>query len=324
MKRFLTVSAACILLLAAFFLCLAADQGPQQQYIREYAALARSEMARTGVPASITLAQGLLESNAGRSALASKSNNHFGIKCHNDWKGKKTYADDDAKHECFRVYRNAEASFKDHSDFLRFQDRYKGLFELDPTDYRGWAKGLKKAGYATDPRYAEKLIKIIEDYDLSAYDRTDEGVEIAVPETPKEVESPVKVSAGQGGFQESVTVSLSRPVYRQNGVNFVYALAGETYESIALSYNLFKKEILAFNDLAADRPLKPGEMVYIQRKKAQAAKGVDKYVAGPDGETMRDIAQRFGVREKSLRKMGGFAAGFEPSEGDTILLRKKK
>ena len=145
-----------------------------------------------------------------------------------------------------------------------------------------------------------------------------------MPETPKEVESPVKVSAGQGGFQESVTVSLSRPVYRQNGVNFVYALAGETYESIALSYNLFKKEILAFNDLAADRPLKPGEMVYIQRKKAQAAKGVDKYVAGPDGETMRDIAQRFGVREKSLRKMGGFAAGFEPSEGDTILLRKKK
>ena len=164
MKRFLTVSAACILLLAAFFLCLAADQGPQQQYIREYAALARSEMARTGVPASITLAQGLLESNAGRSALASKSNNHFGIKCHNDWKGKKTYADDDAKHECFRVYRNAEASFRDHSDFLRYQDRYKGLFELDPTDYRGWAKGLKKAGYATDPRYAEKLIKIIEDY----------------------------------------------------------------------------------------------------------------------------------------------------------------
>lgn len=312
------------LILLAAFLCVAADQTPQQNYIQKYSALAREEMARTGVPASITLAQGLLESNSGQSALASKSNNHFGIKCHNDWKGKKTYADDDAKNECFRVYKTVEESFRDHSDFLRYQDRYKSLFNLEPTDYKGWAKGLKKAGYATDSQYASKLIRIIEDYKLSAFDASQDGVAIEVPETPQQAEAPEEIrkqQAPDGNYRESISISLSRPVYRQNGVEFVYALEGESYAAIAQSHNLFLKEILSFNDLVAEQPLHAGEVVYIQRKKPQAAKGVDKYVVSAAGETMRDIAQRFGVREKAIRKLSGFTSG-EPTEGDTVLLRK--
>lgn len=141
----------------------------QQQYIAKYSVVAVNEMYRSGVPASITLAQGLLESNAGLSILSTQGNNHFGIKCH-DWTGKKMYHDDDAKGECFRVYDSAMDSFKDHSDFLRYRDRYKFLFDNETTDYKAWAQGLKKAGYATDPAYPSKLIKLIEDFKLYRYD----------------------------------------------------------------------------------------------------------------------------------------------------------
>lgn len=313
-----------LVILAVLLFASAADKTPQQNYIDTYSTLARAEMQRTGVPASITLAQGLLESNSGQSALAVKANNHFGVKCHN-WKGATTFADDDAKNECFRAYKTPEESFRDHSDFLRYQDRYKSLFNLEATDYKAWAKGLKQAGYATDPQYANKLIRIIEDYGLYAYDTLEGGETIEVPETPEEVETPQKVRSEKpsGNYQESVSIGFQRPVYRQNGVEFIYALEGETYSNIASSHNLFLKEILAFNDLAADAPLRNGDMVYLQRKKSQAAKGVDKYVVGSEGETMRDIAQRFGVREKSLRKLSGLSSG-QPSEGDVILLRRQK
>ena len=145
-------------------------QSVQQQYIEKYAPVAVAEMQRSGVPASITLAQGLLESGSGRSTLATKGNNHFGIKCHSKWTGDTIHADDDRKNECFRKYKSADESFRDHSDFLRYSDRYKFLFELERTDYKGWAYGLKQAGYATDPTYASKLIKYVEDYNLSRYD----------------------------------------------------------------------------------------------------------------------------------------------------------
>ena len=147
------------------------DKSPQVRYVESFATLAVEEMYRSGVPASITLAQGLLESRYGLSDLAVKGNNHFGIKCHNTWDGKKMYHDDDRKGECFRVYGSPEESFRDHSDFLRYRDRYKFLFDLEPTDYKGWAHGLKKAGYATDPAYPQKLIKLIEDYSLHEYDK---------------------------------------------------------------------------------------------------------------------------------------------------------
>ena len=149
---------------------MVADVSPQQKYIERYSGIAVDEMYRSGIPASITLAQGLLESRYGLSELAAKGNNHFGIKCHNDWKGKSMKVDDDRKGECFRVYGSALQSFQDHSDFLRYRDRYKSLFELDITDYKGWAYGLSKAGYATDPAYPQKLIRLIEEYGLQRFD----------------------------------------------------------------------------------------------------------------------------------------------------------
>ena len=178
-----------ILLLAALPVLVAA-QTPQLDYIAKYSALAVSEMQRTGVPASITLAQGLLESGAGLSPLAVHANNHFGMKCHNDWDGETFYKDDDASQECFRAYRTAEESFVAHSDFLRNRSRYASLFELEPTDYKGWAQGLKKAGYATDPAYATKLIKQIEDYQLDRYDHPEEAIAVGGPAKPEAKPAP--------------------------------------------------------------------------------------------------------------------------------------
>lgn len=313
MKKILAI------LLAAVCLAATADSA-QEKYVRRYSEIAIAEMQRTGVPASITLAQGLIESGAGLSTLATKGNNHFGIKCHNDWTGKRMYHDDDAKGECFRVYRSAEDSFRDHSDFLRYYDRYKGLFELDPKDYRGWAKGLKKAGYATDPSYASKLIKTIEDYQLYLYD---DGVVISeLPEAPLEVEKASEVRKVKA--VEEYSFSTERPVYEKNGVQFVYAEEGESYSSIAAEYHLFLREILSFNDLKTEETLVPGTVVYLKAKKRQAAKGLDKYIAGEEQQTLRDICQRFAVKLSSIKKLNGLKDDYQPAEGDTILLRKVK
>lgn len=303
-------------------LSLGAAKNPKLDYIDKYSDLAIKEMKRTGVPASITLAQGILESNSGQSVLASKGNNHFGIKCHNDWSGKSMKMDDNAPHECFRVYPSAEASFRDHSDFLRSRDRYKSLFELKQTDYKGWARGLKKAGYATDPGYADKLITLIEDYELYRFDK---GVKVSV-KTPLEVETP-KVIATEPRpgmkFQESMSFSTERKVYSQNGVPFVYAEEGETYSSIAADNGLFLKELLKFNDYDKEVPLEAGTMVYLSRKKAQGPAGVSKYVVEKDGETLRDIAQRFGIRYAALQKLNIILYGKTLEEGDTVVLRKR-
>lgn len=403
MKRtaLLTVAALAAMLL------LISGGNPIETYIEKWAPVAVEEMYRSGVPASITLAQGILESRYGLSELASKGNNHFGIKCHKDWKGRTMAYDDDAKGECFRVYDSAQESFRDHSDFLRYRDRYKFLFEFDTKDYKSWAYGLKKAGYATDPNYPAKLIKYIEDYGLSRYDsmtlddfesedlnsgdgkslnikdskggskasgesvsrKGDSGLqhqkkpkmsrkerrqakaaekaaekaakkaesedagseaggkaavskdeEPHIPDSPLSLEAPKKVDKST---LEEFRFSLSREVYSRNGVPFVLSVEGETYESIAMSYNLFLKEILRFNDLKAPEKLLPGTVVYIQAKKNQCRKGLDKYIVGEDEESLRDICQRFGVKMSSIVKMNGFDAGYVPGEGDTILLRGK-
>ena len=297
-------------------LCMAAADGPYRTYIETYSPTAISEMQRSGVPASITLAQGLVESAAGQSTLAVKANNHFGIKCHSDWKGKKIYKDDDKAGECFRVYPNAEASFRDHSDFLRFQDRYKSLFELEPTDYRSWAKGLKKAGYATDPRYADKLIKVIEDYQLYRFD-----VAESVPDAPLEIEKPVELTVHK--VSELYRFQLSRDIYEVNGVPCVYAVAGDTFQTLADSYGLFKGELLRFNDLRSEIELNPGDVVYLKSKKGRGAKGLEKYIASGNGETLRDISQRFGIKLSALRRFNKLAADSVPLEGDTIVLRRR-
>lgn len=323
------------------FLChVSVAQSPQHAYINKYSALAVQEMYRSGVPASITLAQGMLESGNGLSELALKGNNHFGIKCHNNWNGARIYHDDDAKGECFRKYSNPEFSYRDHSDFLRYRDRYKFLFDLDITDYRGWAHGLKKAGYATDPSYPSKLIKLIETYQLYEYDskpadyghvaakvdktahknekKHSEPLKRALPESPNQIEQPKKVTDRQ---RESFHFTVSRELYSQNGVPFVYSVEGETYKSIAQTYGLFHKEILKFNDLKEDEPLRPGTVVYLQAKKKKAAKGVDMHFIDSD-ETLRDIAQRYAVRLSAIYKINGFPPAYVARSGDCIRLRK--
>ena len=326
-----------LLLLLALFPASVAQQSilPQVRYVEKYAAIAVNEMYRSGVPASITLAQGIIESASGQSVLAVKGNNHFGIKCHKNWTGATMRADDDRKNECFRVYDNAEASFRDHSDFLRYRDRYKFLFDLPTTDYKGWSYGLKQAGYATDPSYAAKLIKCIEDYDLTRYDnmtveevlmRTGSTAQVpeevapeeTIPESPNNLEAATLVP---GAVMEEYRFSLSRQLYSRNGVPFLYAVEGETYRSIAKDYHLFLGEILRFNDLKEDERLMPGTIVYLQSKKKKAAPGLDKYIVGSDTETLRGISQRFAIKQKALLKLNNLSAGASLQEGDELLLR---
>ena len=326
------------LLAFALILGLAAaaqqDAGsPQQHYISRYASIAVNEMYRSGVPASITLAQGIIESASGRSTLAVEGNNHFGIKCHSSWKGKTMRADDDRKNECFRVYGSPEESFRDHSDFLRYQDRYKFLFELKTTDYKGWAHGLKKAGYATDPSYAAKLIQCVEDYGLSRYDRmtvddalAEGGAEAVVPVEKDDAlgipDSPLKIEAGEiFTGSEKYSFSLSRTMYSKNGVPFVYAIEGETYASLAKKYHLLQREILKFNDQPKGAQLQAGEIVYLEPKKSKTVRGLDKYIVGGDDETLHGICQRFAVTEKAVRKLNGLPATYQPREGDELVLR---
>ena len=341
---------------------------PQEKYIRRYAPLAVEEMYRSGVPASITLSQGLLESGNGLSELAVKGNNHFGIKCHNNWKGGKMYHDDDRRGECFRKYDSPEESFRDHSDFLRYRDRYKFLFDLKVTDYQGWAYGLKKAGYATDPSYPSKLIRLIEAYSLHEYDklpadywktkekeivkesdpvkvdnRTDrhlykgkskkkakqqprqqvvEDTPVAIPEPPTRIEAVKMIEDSKRG---EFSFPLSRQMYSLNGVPFVYSLPGETYSSIAKAFNLFPKEILRLNDLdpsmALDAELMPGTLIYVQPKKNEAAKGLEKHVI-ENGDTFRGLSQRYGVKLKKLLQINGMTSEDVLREGDIIKLRK--
>lgn len=289
-----------------------------QKYVEKYADIAVKEMKRTGVPASITLAQGLLESRAGLSPLAADGNNHFGIKCHNDWDGKKMYHDDDANNECFRVYKSAEESFKNHSDFLRGRDRYKSLFELPQDDYKAWAHGLKEAGYATDPRYAHKLIKLIEDYELYEYDK---DVKVTL-KTPRQEETPVLIPQQErsSNYKETIALSLKRELYSQNGVPCIYALEGESYSSIAASQGLFLRELLRYNDLKEDMPLEKGTIVYLARKKQEGPVG--QYVVDTEGETLYRIAQRFGIRYATLQQLNVLLLGKTLEPGDTVRLRK--
>lgn len=344
-RRFLLMAAAVLAMAAA-----RPEPTPQENYIARFSAMAVSEMYRTGVPASITLAQGLLESRYGESPLAKKGNNHFGIKCSN-WKGKTMKHDDDERNECFRVYDSAEESYRDHSDFLRYRDRYKFLFENEVTDYRSWAYGLKKAGYATDPEYPAKLIRLIEDYRLHDFDtmsvaETDSAVAEERPEADDRKKKPSRVNRKKAGKDaetvskeipesplhleetrsytprkgESFRFPLARQVYSRNGVPFLYALEGETVASIAEAHDLFVREVLKFNDMDAEEKLNPGTVVYLQPKKARTVEGLDKYIVDHDGESLRDISQRFAVRLESLEKLNGIDRRTGLREGDVILL----
>ena len=319
MRRFVTVVMAAALCLVAW------AQRPQEQYIEKYSEIAVEEMLRSGVPASITLAQGILESGAGLSKLAKEGNNHFGIKCHKGWTGPSMYVDDDQRNECFRVYDSAEDSFRDHSDFLRYRDRYKFLFDLERTDYKGWAYGLKQAGYATDPKYPAKLIQYIEEYKLDRFDQVSEQQAAELPAAPHSLEAPVALTVSASGKEipvaERMHFPLSRQLYSQNGVPFIYVQEGETWQSIARYYHLFGWEILRYNDADVSTLLAPGDIVYLEPKKKKAPRGLDQYIVAEDGESFHAICQRFAVREKSILKLNGLKEAPELREGDQIKLR---
>ena len=315
MKRILTLVAMLVLLAGT----AAAQKQTRAAYIARYADIAVREMKATGIPASITLAQGCLESGDGNSTLATQANNHFGIKCHG-WKGKTVQHTDDAPDECFRSYDSAEASFRDHSDFLRYRDRYATLFNLEPTDYKGWAYGLQKAGYATAQTYAASLIRIIEDYELYRYDQLDESAREALPPTPSEAEFSIKLKQLPGHVYQ---IPLNRELRTTNGVTYIVALEGDTYAQLAREYNLFKRELLRFNDLKREAPIHAGERVYINAKKNESAPHLDKHVVEA-GETLRDLSQRYAVKLKKLYRYNAMDPGTEPEPGTILNLRKPR
>ncbi|HEY0978187.1 MAG TPA: glucosaminidase domain-containing protein [Flavobacteriales bacterium] len=294
-----------------------------EEYIALWKPVALEKMKQHGIPASITLAQGLLESGNGNSELAREGNNHFGIKCTPDWTGGKVYHDDDKKDDCFRKYKNAEQSFEDHSNFLR-RKRYAGLFELKITDYRGWAKGLKAAGYATDPKYPEKLINLIEKYELN---RLDEGKEWAYNKSASEPKEPAKSSGRKGRAKEdasnTVTIGAGRAVDKFEGrIKYVVAKKGDTVRKIAEDIEQMPGLVAGWNDLSKDSPLSEGQRVYIQPKRNKS-KSAEVHRAEA-GETLWGVSQRYGVKLKKLAQYNQLPEDARLQAGQQVWLRKPR
>lgn len=262
--------------------CLAATD-VFEQYISEYADMAVDQQVRYGIPASVTLAQGLLESAAGRSTLAREGNNHFGIKCHNDWEGETMLRSDDAPDECFRVYPDASQSFEDHSKFLS-RKRYSSLFGLEMTDYAGWAAGLKSCGYATDPHYADRLVAIIERYALYRFDGSSDS------------------HAAEMSEFIFATLRDSHPVRKSRGLYYVIANPGDTYASLAREFNVDTARLADYNDAAPDAAVRPWEEVYLQPKRDEAPEAPARVTIGED-ESLHSIAQRFAIKAEALHRL---------------------
>lgn len=290
MKRYL-------ISLLTIFVCLvlqAQTRNKQyESYIKQYRDLAVEEMKKYRIPASITLAQGLLESGAGQSTLARKSNNHFGIKCGSDWRGKTVSHDDDARGECFRAYKHPKQSYEDHSKFLANRPRYASLFKLDITDYKGWARGLKKAGYATNPRYAEQLIGIIELYDLHKYDR-------------------------KGGLKWMKENPNPHQTYIANGLVYIVVRAGDSWKSISKELDISQKKLRKYNDLYKGYALQVGDILYLEKKNRKAGKEHIVHVLRA-GESMYSISQKYGIRLKNLYKLNKMDEDDPSPEVGTIL-----
>ncbi|MDR2805505.1 MAG: glucosaminidase domain-containing protein [Dysgonamonadaceae bacterium] len=264
------------------------------EYVRIYKDLAVRQMTKHHIPASITLAQGLLESGAGKGDLVLKANNHFGIKCHSDWTGKRVYRADDGPNDCFRSYKKAEDSYEDHALFLQ-RTRYAALFQLDMTDYRAWAKGLQQCGYATDKAYANKLIKLIEDYELYRYDLH--------RQQDKPVETP-----------------LRRSIYRDHGLLYLLTEANDSYARIAEDIGFKVKRIAQYNEAPEDFPLRPGDIVYLEKKLKKAEKPYYEHIVKV-GESMHSISQQYGMQVKRLYKLNKRPFDYVPEEGDMLRLR---
>ena len=287
LKLFLIIIISCLTLQAQ------TRNKQYEDYIKKYRELAVEEMKKYHIPASITLAQGLLESGAGQSTLARKSNNHFGIKCGSDWRGKTVSHDDDARGECFRAYKHPKESYEDHSKFLAGRSRYASLFKLKITDYKGWARGLKKAGYATNPRYADQLIGIIELYELHKYDEKNYLKWIKKNPNPHQT-------------------------YIANDLLYIVVRAGDSWKSISKEFDISQKKLRKYNDLYKGYALQVGDILYLEKKNRKADKEHIVHVLRA-GESMYSISQKYGIRLKNLYKMNKMDADDPAPEVGTIL-----
>lgn len=276
-----------------------------QQYVNQYKDVAIEQMKRWKIPASITLAQGLLESGAGQSELTRRANNHFGIKCHG-WTGRTVYKDDDEQGECFRAYDSAYESYEDHSRFLSGSQRYKSLFRLNTTDYKGWARGLKAAGYATNPQYADKLIEIIQLYRLHEYDHA----------------SRYDKFMSQRARDNYDTHQQLHPILLFNKNYYVYARPGDTFLSIGREIGISYRKLARYNERDRNDALQSGEVVWLKKKQSKAPKEYDNRVhVVRQGESMYTIAQAYGIRLKSLYKLNRLTPEYEIKVGDQLRLR---
>ena len=300
-----------------------------QEYINSYKGLAVTEMNRTGIPASITLAQAIIESDGGNSTLARNANNHFGIKCHDDWTGPSVKHTDNSRNECFRKYARAEDSFYDHSDFIKSGSRYSFLFNYNPTDYKAWAHGLKKAGYATNPDYANMLIRTIEDNGLAYFDH---GFNVAdMPVVKSDSTKRTSVPHSADSTKKTVTFSNVTPsvmartprIMENNRIQYIIVKDGETREKLENEFQLLRWELAKYNELHNDFVPVAGQMLYLQPKRDKAEQGKEFYTAG-EGDTMYTISQKYGIKMKKLYEMNRMDEGAESEAGKKIWLRSIK
>jgi LysM repeat protein len=290
-------------------------------YINQYKDMAMEEMKRTGVPASIKLAQGIHETQAGKSDLVLKSNNHFGIKCKSVWTGDKVYHDDDARGECFRSYPSPMDSYRDHSDFLKSGQRYNFLFEMDPADYKGWAYGLKKAGYATNIKYSQIIIKLIEDYNLQEYSLIAMGKMQREGNLATTAETKSILTAAAVNKDEEKP-RPPRPAYPSgqfmiNNTRVVFANGGTALLTIAQQYDVSLARLLEFNDIKSD-VLGKDQLVFLQRKRKT---GANEFHIVQEGETLYDVCQLEGLRLESLAEYNHLKTYDEPAAGEKLNLR---
>jgi hypothetical protein len=308
------------ILLMLFSGCLVSAQQADYKklvegYVQQFKDVAIKEMKEYHIPASITLAQGILESNAGRSPLAVEANNHFGIKCHKEWTGMTYYKDDETRNECFRKYNSPLESFRDHSWFLTQRDRYKGLFKLDVTDYKGWATGLKSAGYATNPAYAQLLIKTIETFVLDRFDKVDFASAIA--DTINGLNIPEK-HAGLRNFQFVYRGEGNRDIYQNNGLRMIISREGDNLFTIAGDFNISVEKLIKYNDLQHATAFKPGQIVYLEHKRR---KGNADFHKLQTGESLYSISQLYGIKLKLIYKRNDLQKGAEAKNGTVLRLR---
>ncbi len=308
---------------------LQAQNMTTEQYIEKYKYVAIKEMFEYKIPASITLAQGILESGSGNSMLARDANNHFGIKCHSDWTGGKIYKDDDKKHECFRVYSTAEQSFRDHSLFLSTKQRYAFLFDYKITNYRAWARGLKKAGYATNSKYPSLLIGIIEDHNLNRFDHVSKKeFEKMLKENNIVIQDSVSIDTLQPPPTLSVDSTANpgeyllptpeRKILYNNRVKYIITKKGDNIERLKDELDMFEWEFYKYNDLQKGTEITPGMIIYLQPKRRKGT--VRKYTV-KKGDTMWEISQRFAIKLSWLYKRNNMALGAKPHPGQVLLLR---